>query len=216
MSANKSGYRRDTQKEQSLDDRMRIFEDEIIKRIKVIQSFVKNLDGKVKRIRANQKTAMDSYRKHGQHSSRHGTSMDESHADARPEKLLLDDAGPLGAANQSIVREAVKWEVEISDRKNEERFREIEQLIKRLGIKVDQSQSQFAKETSNEFQNIKLQFEDFGNTIYERINSEVQEKISHELSKSLLVLQDSINADFSTLLNENLKPIDLKLLSLES
>jgi uncharacterized protein (UPF0371 family) len=82
--------------------------------------------------------------------------MDESHADARPEKLLLDDAGPLGAANQSIVREAVKWEVEISDRKNEERFREIEQLIKRLGIKVDQSQSQFAKETSNEFQNIKL------------------------------------------------------------
>jgi len=100
MSANKSGYRRDTHQDESLDDRMRIFEDEIIKRIKVIQSFVKNLDGKVKRIRANQKTALDSYRKQGQHSSRHGTSMDESHLDARPEKLVLDDAAPLGAANQ--------------------------------------------------------------------------------------------------------------------
>lgn len=38
--------------EENLEDRMRIFEDEIIKRIKVIQSFVKNMDGKVNRLRA--------------------------------------------------------------------------------------------------------------------------------------------------------------------
>jgi len=48
--------------EESVEDRMRIFEDEIIKRIKVIQSFVKNLDGKVNRLRANQKVT-DSSRK---------------------------------------------------------------------------------------------------------------------------------------------------------
>lgn len=60
-----------------------------------------------------------------------------------------------------------------------------------------------------------MQFEDFGNTIYERINNEVQEKITLELSKSLLVLQDSINTDFSSLLNESLKPIDLRILTLE-
>lgn len=30
---------------------MRIFEDEIIKRIKIIQNFVKNLDGKVSRLK---------------------------------------------------------------------------------------------------------------------------------------------------------------------
>lgn len=33
-----------------IEDRMRIFEDEIIKRIKIIQNFVKTLDGKLKRI----------------------------------------------------------------------------------------------------------------------------------------------------------------------
>lgn len=60
-----------------------------------------------------------------------------------------------------------------------------------------------------------MQFEDFGNTIYERINGEVQDKITLELSKSLLVLQDSINTDFSTLLNESLKSIDLRILTLE-
>jgi hypothetical protein len=36
--------------EETLEDRILIFEDEIIKRIKIIQSFVKNLDGKVKRL----------------------------------------------------------------------------------------------------------------------------------------------------------------------
>ena len=34
------------------EDRMRIFEDEIIKRIKIIQNFVKNMDTKVNRLRA--------------------------------------------------------------------------------------------------------------------------------------------------------------------
>ena len=34
-----------------MNERMRIFEDEIIKRIKIIKIFVKNLDGKISRIR---------------------------------------------------------------------------------------------------------------------------------------------------------------------
>jgi hypothetical protein len=37
-----------------MDHRMRIFEDEIIKRIKIIQNFVKTMDGKVNRLRAGQ------------------------------------------------------------------------------------------------------------------------------------------------------------------
>lgn len=35
--------------EETMDERMRIFEDEIIKRIKIIQNFVKTLDKKVNR-----------------------------------------------------------------------------------------------------------------------------------------------------------------------
>ena len=61
-----------------------------------------------------------------------------------------------------------------------------------------------------------MQFEEFGNTIYEKINQEVQEKITFELSKSLVVLQDSLNTDFTSLLSESTRPIDIKLLSLES
>lgn len=72
---------RPAQQEESLDDRMRIFEDEIIKRIKVIQSFVKGLDGKVKRLRANRDSS--------QRKSRHGESMNESNV--LPERLLSHD-----------------------------------------------------------------------------------------------------------------------------
>jgi hypothetical protein len=31
----------------------------------------------------------------------------------------------------------VKWEIEIHERKNEERFKEIEALIKKIGVKID-------------------------------------------------------------------------------
>ena len=106
--------------------------------------------------------------------------------------------------------------METLERKNEERFREIESLIKRVGIKVDQRAASIADETQNEFHNIKTQFEDFGNSIYEKISIEVQDKIAFELTKSLTILQDSINSDFTTIINENLKPIDLKILTFEN
>ena len=41
--------------DEAAEDRMRIFEDEIIKRIKIIQNFVKNMDTKVNRLRAASK-----------------------------------------------------------------------------------------------------------------------------------------------------------------
>jgi len=37
--------------DEELEERQRIFEDEIIKRIKIIQSFVKNLDAKFNKIK---------------------------------------------------------------------------------------------------------------------------------------------------------------------
>jgi hypothetical protein len=53
--------------DEATEDRMRIFEDEIIKRIKIIQNFVKNMDGKVNRLRAAQKQQQqDSQRKNSQ------------------------------------------------------------------------------------------------------------------------------------------------------
>lgn len=136
--------------------------------------------------------------------------------DRRPERIrdIIDDQAHFGSHQQ--IKEAVKWEIEVVERKTEERFREIENLIKKVGIKVDQNSQQILEDTTNEFQNIKLQFEEFGNSIYERINSEVDEKITAELSKSLQMLQDSINADFSQLLGESTKPIDIKILALES
>ena len=103
MSGSKNNFRRDhALNEESVDDRMRIFEDEIIKRIKIIQNFVKNMDGKVNRMKASQKfVANDSQKKyHNQLSSRHGTSMENSNTDERrPERLrdLNENEAPLGA-----------------------------------------------------------------------------------------------------------------------
>jgi hypothetical protein len=36
-----------------------------------------------------------------------------------------------------MIKEALKWELEIVERKTEDRFREMEQLIKKVGIKID-------------------------------------------------------------------------------
>ena len=56
LSNSKSNFfKRDPANEENLEDRMRIFEDEIIKRIKIIQNFVKNMDGKINRIKVSQK-----------------------------------------------------------------------------------------------------------------------------------------------------------------
>lgn len=64
--------------------------------------------------------------------------MMEDADDRRPERLrdILDNQAPLGA-NQQQIKEAVKWEIEIHERKNEERFKEIEALIKKIGVKID-------------------------------------------------------------------------------
>lgn len=67
----------------------------------------------------------------------------------------------------------MKWELEVVERKSEDRFRELEQLIKKIGVKIDKNSQSIREETTNEFQNIKAQFEDFGNTIYERMSTEV-------------------------------------------
>lgn len=80
----------------------------------------------------------------------------------------MEDQAPLGANHQQI-KEAVKWEIEIHERKNEERFKEIETLIKKVGIKIDKQTASIVQDTSNEFQNLKSQFEEFGNTIYNRL-----------------------------------------------
>jgi len=69
--------------------------------------------------------------------------MEDSNADRAPERLrdlMMDDQAPHGA-NQAI-KEAVKWEIEVVERKTEERFREIENLIKKVGAKMDKTASQ--------------------------------------------------------------------------
>ncbi len=72
-------------------------------------------------------------------SSRLGAISIDELDEKRPERLrdLLEDQAPLGANNQQHIKEAVKWEIEIFERKNEERFKEIEALIKKIGVKID-------------------------------------------------------------------------------
>ncbi len=71
-------------------------------------------------------------------------------------------------------------------------------------------------DTQNEFHNLKLQFEEFGNAIYERVNAEVNERITVELAKSLTVLHDSLAIDFHSQLSQQVKPLEMRLLQIES
>lgn len=83
------------EEEETLDHRMRIFEDEIIKRIKIIQSFVKTMDSKINRLKAAQRGAgtvtQESVKK--SNSRLAGASLIEDSEDKRPERLrdILDD-----------------------------------------------------------------------------------------------------------------------------
>ncbi len=115
-----------------------------------------------------------------------------------------------------MIKEALKWELEIVERKTEDRFREMEQLIKKVGIKIDQKTQIIVNDTSNEFQNIKGQFEEFGNTIYEKMSSEVQDKINMTLAKSLIELQESLNTDLTIFVHDQQKPLQIKLAAIES
>lgn len=166
MQGTKSFFNREPQ--EGLEERIRIFEDEIINRVKLIQNFVKSLDGRVRRNRAQCKSGQhvqDSHRKsqHLPSSSRH--SLDESE-----EKR----GGQISEAEIKLaVKEAIRWDLEVVEKKSEDRFREIEALIKKLGVRMDNATASLQNEVTSEFQNVKMQFEDFGNTIYERTQQEV-------------------------------------------
>ena len=73
----------------------------------------------------------------------------------KPERLrdLLEDQAPIGTGHhqQALIKEAVRWELEILERKTEDRFREIEQLIKKIGVKIDKNSASIVEETTNEF-----------------------------------------------------------------
>ena len=126
------------EEEETLDHRMRIFEDEIIKRIKIIQNFVKTMDGKINRLKASQNRAVTQESVKKSTSRLGGLSLNDDTEDKRPERLrdILEDQAPHGA-NHHQIKEAVKWELEIYERKTEERFKEIEALIKKIGVKID-------------------------------------------------------------------------------
>lgn len=133
---------------------MRIFEEEIIKRIKIIQNFVKSMDGKVKQIRAQQKHNLSQHKSQAQLSSSRAPHMssledlmdgDKQRPPERLRDLMTAADGGLEPAtinatfNQHQIKEAVKWELEVVERKTEDRFRELEQLIKKIGVKIDKN-----------------------------------------------------------------------------
>lgn len=82
---------------------MRIFEDEIIKRIKIIQNFVKNLDAKVIRLKSK------------------GLKAKPDSKDSSKEQIAV-----AGGLNQEQVKELIKWDLEVTERKLEDRVKYME------------------------------------------------------------------------------------------
>lgn len=102
-----------------MEERMRIFEDEIIKRIKIIQNFVKNLDSKVSKIR---------------NSSRRGLGSNDQ-PQVLPERLQ----NIKGGLTQEQVQEIIKWDIEVIEKKTEDRFKHLESQIKQANKKIEES-----------------------------------------------------------------------------
>lgn len=71
------------------------------------------------------------------------------------------------------MKELVKWEMEVFDRKTEERFKHIETSLKSSKIKSEDDVGALRLETLGEFENLKGQFEEFGNSVYDRITQDL-------------------------------------------
>ena len=87
--------------------RQRIFEDEIIKRIKVLQNFIKKLNNDVRHIKGSKRS----------HSRTQPKEFLEQ-SDSKPERLRTADK----QADPKVV-ESFKWELEVMEKKNEDRFK---------------------------------------------------------------------------------------------
>ena len=59
--------------------------------------------------------------------------------------------------------------MEVIERKTEERFKHIETALKSNKVKSEEDVGSLRIETLGEFENLKGQFEEFGNSIYDRI-----------------------------------------------
>lgn len=60
-------------------------------------------------------------------------------------------------------------------------------------------------ETTSEFHNIKGQFEEFGNNLYERISGEFQKKLTYEINKASEELFSTIRDETNEILLDSLK-----------
>ena len=72
------------------------------------------------------------------------------------------------------------------------------------------------EETTNEFQNIKSQFEAFGNDLFDRINAEFSTTFTTLIEQSNNEMKFQIRDDTNQLLAEQLRQFEKQQLALES
>lgn len=115
---------------------MRVFEDEIIKRIKIIQSFVKSLDNKVLRLKNRNIRAKNS-------------------SDGLDKGSKPPASGIQGGLTEDQVKDAIKWDLEVAEKKLDDRIKFMEGQMKKFNKRLDDSQRTIMEETNNEFINVK-------------------------------------------------------------
>ncbi|CDW84164.1 UNKNOWN [Stylonychia lemnae] len=183
-----------------IEERQRIFEDEIIKRIKIIQNFVKNLDAKFTKFRER--------------------AAKRRNEDNQPEKLstLNNMKSPqnFGSLSQNDIKDLIKWEIEALEKKTEDRVSKIEQNNKLTKKKTEDEINIVREETQNEFENIKQQFEDFGNSIYDRVTNDLLSQIQQEIKSQSNQLQTSLREEANSIVMAGLTQNDKKIMGVEA
>lgn len=72
----------------------------------------------------------------------------------------------------------LKWELEVLEKKHEDRFTKIETNGKKnKQFHIDNLEA-FKQETIGEFENIKNQFEAFGSSIYDKVANDLTKKMA--------------------------------------
>eukprot|EP00347_Sterkiella_histriomuscorum_P007377 403349172 len=182
-----------------MEERQRIFEDEIIKRIKIIQNYIKSLDSKFTKFREKQ--------------------LKKKFDDNVPERLSQNPNSRIPSSSnfsQSDIKELIKWELEVLEKKSEDRFSKIEIGQKTNKKKYEEGLQVMRDETTNEFENIKNQFEEFGNNIYERITGDLLQQIQSQMDKQSQELSLSLREETNSVLMQGLTQSDQKLMNFES
>lgn len=93
------------------------------------------------------------------------------------------------------VKEIIKWDIEVLSRKYQDRFEKIESNGKRNKQLHLDNVEKLREETNSNIERLKQQFEDYGNSIFDRITSDLTNQVNQQLESLQRNITESLRED---------------------